>query len=360
MMPLADLVVLEAPRPDAPRVHRLALALAGKMAAELGARVIKAVPPGGDPLHRVPVLPWEQDRNPQALARFLDNSKSLHTTVSTSAGDADGYAMLAAEANVILTDDPVIQEELSSATGSRKVVCALASFPAGSALNDVPVSEITLLALSGILDIVGDPEREPLMLGGHQAGYAGGLAMFSAMMTGVARLENQGVGDFFDVNIWDVLAWVNWKNVASSYFKPGEKTTREGAAAEWRVVKAKDGWIALVFNQRDWPSLANMIGGALLEDPGLATRSGRAAQRAEYMSVVEAWCRQRTREQIYRQAQEARIPIGPVVEPYEMPDDPHFAARQVITESLDSGFGAFRSPALPVRWNENSPGPIEA
>ncbi len=352
MLPLAGQIVLEAPRPDSPRVHRLALALAGKMAADLGGRVTKSVPAGGDPLHRVPVLPWETDRKPQALRRFLDTAKSFHD-FSLEAGKG-GSRDLVAGASILLTDDPAILDEAASATDLQKVVCGLSSFPAGSELNDVPVSEITLLALSGVLDIVGDPDREPLMLGGHQAGYAGGLALFSAMMTGVARLESQGAGDIFDINIRDVLAWVNWKSVASCYFKPGDKKTREGDTAEWRVVKAKDGWIALVFNQKDWPSLAKMIGDPLLKDPGLATRSGRAARRNEYMIVVEAWCGERTREQIYRQAQESRIPIGPVVAPHEMPDDPHLAARQAIAEISDPVNGRFRLPVLPVRWNENS------
>jgi len=350
MFPLDGQTVLEAPRPDSPRVHRLALALAGKMAVELGARVTKSVPDGDDPLHRVPVLPWEKGRNPLALRRFLDTAKSFHDS-NAEAGKGDNNGLIA-ESNILLTDDPAILDEASSTTESKKVVCSISSFPAGSVLNDLPVSEITLLALSGVLDIVGDPEREPLMLGGHQAGYAGGLALFSAMMTGVAQLENQGIGDIFDINIRDVLAWVNWKSVASCYFKSGDKKTREGDTAEWRIVKAKDGWIALVFNQRDWRSLVNMIGDPLLKEPDLTTRSGRAARRGEYMAVVEAWCGERTREQIYRQAQDLRIPIGPVVEAHEMACDPHLAARRAIAEISDPVTGHFRLPVLPVRWNE--------
>ena len=104
MLPLAGQIVLEAPRLDSPRVHRLALALAGKMSADLGARVTKLVPAEGDPLHRVPVLPWEKDREPLALRRFLDTAKSFHASTS-EAGKGDNSDLIA-EANILLTDDP--------------------------------------------------------------------------------------------------------------------------------------------------------------------------------------------------------------------------------------------------------------
>lgn len=350
-LPLADYYVVEAPAPGASTMHRLALALAGKIASDLGADVVKIVPPTGDPLHQVPVLPWENGVAPEAIRDFLDSTKTL---VPLDAGNATGVSeikRLVQVADVVLTCDQALVPHGAPDTASQQVICLLTSFPKDNPLNNVPVSEIMMLALAGLLDIVGDPTREPVMLGGHQAAYAAGLSIFAAMMTGIAGLESHGAGDVLDIDILNALIWVNWKGVSGSRISPGTETTREGANSEWRVLRAKDGYIALVYNQRNWKAVTDLIGDPLLSDPDLATRSGRAARRDEYMPVIERWCAGRTREEIYHAAQSLRIPVGPVVEPVELPADPQITARGTIAETAGAGATPCRMPVLPMIWN---------
>ncbi|MEM9682952.1 MAG: CoA transferase [Pseudomonadota bacterium] len=349
--PLANYCVVEAPAPRASTMHRLALALAGKIASDLGADVVKIVPPDGDPLHQVPVLPWENGIAPEAIRDFLDSTKTLvPLDADTQTGDRE-VERLAKVADVILTDDYALVPPGQPDAASQQVICLLTSFPKDNPLNDVPVSEITMLALSGLLDIVGEPTREPVMLGGHQAAYAAGLSIFSAMMTGIAALESHGVGDILDIDILDALIWVNWKGVSGSRMSPGTETTREGASSEWRVLRAKDGYIALVYNQRNWKAVTDLIGDPMLSNPDLATRSGRAARRSDYMPVIERWCARRTRDEIYHAAQSLRIPVGSVVEPVELRSDPQIAARGTIAETAGVGATPCRMPVLPMIWN---------
>ncbi|MBI3197597.1 MAG: CoA transferase, partial [Rhodospirillales bacterium] len=49
-----------------------------------------------------------------------------------------------------------------------------------------PVSEFAILALGGLLHMVGEPERKPLRLGGHQASYAAGLTAFTGLAAALA------------------------------------------------------------------------------------------------------------------------------------------------------------------------------
>ena len=350
-LPLADYYVVEAPAPGASTMHRLALAFAGKIASDLGADVVKIVPPTGDPLHQVPVLPWEKGIAPEAIREFLDSAKTLVPLDAGSRAGDEEIQRLAQVADVVLTSDHALVPHSQPDAASQQVICLLMSFPKDNPLNDVPVSEITMLALSGLLDIIGEPTREPVMLGGHQAAYAAGLSIFAAMMTGIAGVESHGVGDVFDIDILNALIWVNWKGVSGSRINPGTETTREGANSEWRVLRAKDGYIALVYNQRNWKAVTDLIGDPLLSDPDLTTRSGRAARRGDYIPVIERWCAGRTREEIYHAAQSLRIPVGPVVEPVELQSDPQIIARGTIAETAAPGAASRRMPVLPMIWN---------
>ena len=342
-LPLAPYTVVEVPAPGAPALHRLALGLAGKIAGDLGARVIKLVPRAGDPLHAIPVLPWEAGAAPAAAGRYLDTSKTVVALDLDDPADRAEADRLVAGADAVLTDGPYANEEI----WRDRVAVLVQALPPGSPLAGAPLSEICLLALSGMPDIVGDPARAPLMLGGHQAAYAAGLAAFSALATGLAGLAAHGTGECYDVDVRDVLAWVNWKAVFATAFRGGSPVSREGRQAEWQVVRCKDGWIAVVFNEKDWPALARLVGHPDLLDPALTNVAGRAARRADYMPHIERWCAERTRDEAYRAAQAVKVPFGPVVDPAEMPADPQLSARSALAR-LDDGTVM---PQVPGRWS---------
>lgn len=341
--PLTPFTVLEIADPEATDMHHIALGLAGRIVADMGATVFRVLPAGGDPLRSMPVEPWEDLQSPpRALAGVLNASKVL--TASTP-----DDAFLAGVDAVLTTGEYLPDPDFERITVRLRDMSE--SHPLKSA--EAPsIGELGLLALSGVLDIVGDPEREPLALAGHQAAYAAGLACFAAMMTGLAGRSLHSGGDAFDVDMLDVLTWVNWKAVAAHDFTPGSTVSREGDDAAWRVIRAADGYVALVFARRDWRRLAELIDHAALADPALEDAAIRESRRDDYMPHIEAWAASRTREEIYRAAQARRIPIGPVVEPGELLSDPHIQARGMISQ-LASGRGSgLTLPRIPAIWND--------
>lgn len=319
-------------------MHELALAMAGRIAADLGAEVTKVI-----------CSPSE--------AVLSQHCKSENTFLNTGkrvvrlSGPLAHLDRIIDEANAVLTNDPSLVPRNEGLEERHGVTCLLSDFPPGDERNDVPQSELVMLARSGMLHIVGEPDREPLMIAGHQPAYAAGFAIYSALATGLASLAREGAGDIFDISILDVLAWINWKAVAARELGEKGDIGREGQNSEWRVVAARDGWIAFVFNQKDWPSLVELIGHPYLRNPDLNTRSGRARLRNKYMNIVEAWCAVRTRDEIHRLAQAKRIPIGPVLDPGELRTAPQVVARGAIVEGVDPENGRFCRPILPCVWN---------
>ena len=159
---------------DVPLCLRLATSLAGKIAADLGATVLKIEPPGGDPVRRAPpFLPQGES----ALFQFLNTSKrSLALDLATDAGRASLAKLLERLTPCCSRSRP---RSRRSPRAGRATPIEIAAFPVEMDAASRPVSEFTLLALSGLLHMVGEPERKPLRLGGHQASYAAGLTAFT-------------------------------------------------------------------------------------------------------------------------------------------------------------------------------------
>ena len=102
-LPLARFSVIEVNAAGAPLPLRLASSLAGKIAADLGADVLKIEPPGGDPVRTAPPL---LPQGSSALFQFLNTSK--RSMVLDLQSD-DGRAALAAlldKADACLFEEP--------------------------------------------------------------------------------------------------------------------------------------------------------------------------------------------------------------------------------------------------------------
>ncbi|MGE0425538.1 MAG: CoA transferase [Reyranellaceae bacterium] len=334
--PLDGRTILETDGPHTPLCLRLATSLAAKIAADLGARVLKLEPQGGDLVRTAPPLLPADGRS--ALFQFLNTSKrsirlpadrraALETLLAGridaalyEEGDADAAALLAAH--------DVARVEI-------------AGWPESMPRPHAPLSGFTVLGLGGLLDMVGEADREPLRLGGHQGSYPAGLAAFTALM---AQLSARGVPPA-RVSLVEALLWVNWKAAAGAH-ADGKAPTRDGARSEFQVVPCADGHIALVYGVTQFDAVAALVGDARLDDPRFATRPERRRLITEIYDVLKPWCATRTRAEIYQAAQARGIPFGTVVTPFELTLDPQMTNRGFIVD-----MDGLKMPRLPVLWN---------
>jgi crotonobetainyl-CoA:carnitine CoA-transferase CaiB-like acyl-CoA transferase len=328
--PLADITVVEAFAPGANLALRLAGAMAGRIAADSGARVIVAEA-DGDPLRGIAPFVGKIS----AIAAFLNRGKQIVPAreAAQHLGAAD-VAIMDARAARELRDRPA-------------VVAALSMFKGDA---EEPASEFTMMALGGLLDLVGDPARAPLKLGGHQAAYAAGLAAYTGIAAALCRprVDGRVPRETVHVSMLETVVWLNWKSVS---VRPGEPALkRTGDAAEWQVVRCRDGFVALVYQEPDWAALCDIVDDARLCAPELAQRTERIRRAREIAGVVEQRFLTLTRREIRELALARRIPLGPIWSPREVAADPQATARGFLgTVSLD-GRGVMM-PRLPVLWN---------
>ncbi len=269
---------------------RLAASLAGKIAADLGATVLKIEPPGGDPVRRAPPL---LSQGESALFQFLNTSKrSLVLDLSGSIGHT-ALAKLLETADAVLFEEPASVAALLR--GGRATPIEIAAFPVEMDAAARPVSGFTLLALGGLLHMVGEPDRKPLRLGGHQASYAAGLTAFTGLAAALAARDAGRTAPAVRVSLAEVMQWVNWK-AASGAEASGTSPGREGKASEFQIVPCKDGHVAVVYTATQWPQTRALIGDPRLNDAKYNTRAGRRQHVAEiYAILIAVVCRQDTR-----------------------------------------------------------------
>jgi len=328
--PLEGTRVVEAADITAPLHIRLAIAMAGKIACELGADVAVLEPNGGDPIHKLPpFLPGPERRS--AVFEFLNKGKS-----AISAHRRSGFDDLAAGADAILVDESIrLPDDVTAVVVS--------TFGPHQPDLQGPASELTIMAMSGVLYLIGEQAGEPFRLPGHQPSYAAGLAAFLAMTAGLLAPTCK----IADVCLLDALLWVNWKVVSEPLLKPAALGK---AVNEWQVVQAIDGHVALVYMDRDWPALAGLIGDARLRERRFTTRESRLANLDELMTVIRPWFAVRHKADIYREAKLRNIPLGPVWTISDLLSDAQYLERDFLAITP-----AGVMPRLPVMWNGRRP-----
>lgn len=353
-LPLERFTIVEANDRDVPLCLRLATSLAGKIAADLGATVIKIEPPGGDPVRRAPPL---LPQGESALFQFLNTSKR---TLVLDFGDEAGRAALR---KLLETADAVLFEEPASIAALCRSGPAtpieIAAFPLEMEAADRPVSEFTLQALGGLLHMVGEPERKPLRLGGHQASYPAGLTAFTGLAATLAARDAGQKPPSVRVSLAEVLQWVNWK-AASGADASGVSPGREGKQSEFQILPCRDGHVAVVYTVTQWPATRALIGDPRLSDPKFNTRAGRRQHVAELYAIIAPWFFGKTRAEIQTTAQAKGVPFGPIFSPAELLETEQYVARGFLADVEYPELGTLRMPQLPVQWNGRSFAPKPA
>jgi len=341
---MGKLTVVEMCDRRAPSFVRIAASFAAKLALEAGARVIKVEPPSGDPVRSLgPFLDCPTGTDRSALFQFLNAAKTSYVASTDRLDDSRTYDLVNQADVVIAGCDGMMREEpwpgqLQDAAWRSWV--SIRPYAVDSPHVGTPSSELTVLAIGGLLQMVGEPDREPLRLAGHQGAYSAGLAGYLAMNAALLCPRHRVRAA---VAVVDVVKWINWKARL-----PGSPTSRQGADAEWQVVEAADGHVALVFQAADWPQLRSLVGDVRLDEPQFATAALRKRHRAELMTLLREWSVTLRKARLFELAQERRIPIGPVLSPSELLEDPQYIERRVVSRVIHPSLGVLPMPRAPV------------
>lgn len=326
--------------------HTTATALCGYLLAGLGADVTKLVGPD-------PVPPDASD--PVGLARWrtaqtvcFDQDKTV--VAWTDAGSFDATAALAGVDVVIAGGDDGCRQMLGHDAASlrqaypRAVIAVATELGRHGDYARLLGGDLAALALGGLLAMVGEPGREPLRVGGQQADNAAGLALFTAVWTGLFARTKTGQGALVETSAVRAVAYLDWKSQA--YFADDGTVLRRGSTAGPVVLECADGHVGFYYRDEEWPAVKRLVGDARLDDPRFATQLGRDQYRDDLVAILSQFSRQVTRRDVYHASQALHIPAGPVLAVDELAADPQLRSRQAFA-ARPSPVGDIQLPRLP-------------
>lgn len=335
-------------------------AYAGRILASLGATVLKIEPPGG-----------ERSRSQGARAKSAELDASLDwlawnagkagVTLDLSlAGARDRLKALLADADILLQGggDGLAEMGLGySALAEANpglISVIVAPFAESSRYGEGPANDLTLMAMSGIMNMVGDPDRPPLKLPGQQAyALAGIQGAIAALLALNARAVHGGQGE----RVW-VSAYQS--AVLAGYRDPivWEWTGRIGQRTGNRLVRGKSGV------RQVWPAADGFVTWSLVDNPGmmkgmvaLMVADGAAGELVDvdwdntlvadapqerieaWERVVEAWFRTKPKGELARLSAERGLGLSQIDTPEDAVASPHWASRGFWRRLEDAGRG---------------------
>lgn len=351
--PLAGLRVLELARV-------LAGPWIGQTLADLGADVIKVEAPEGDETRG-----WGPPFAEDGAAAYFHACNRGKRSIALDFRDADDLALaagLARAADVVLENFKVgglvkfgLDYASIAAANPGVVYCSVTGFGQDGPYAHRAGYDFLVQGMAGLMDITGEPEREPQKVGMACADLFTGLYGTVAVQAALAQRARTGLGQWIDVNLFETTLAV-LGNQATNHLIGGTVPRRLGNAhpniVPYQVFAAADGPLVLACgNDGQYARLCARLGLAL--DPRFATNPGRVAHRAEVAAGVAARLSGMTRAEVLAAMEEAGVPAGPINTVAEAFAEPQAVARGAVVEMAGS-----RSPRSPIRMSGAQVGPV--
>ena len=340
----------------------------GRVLADLGAEVIKVEPPGGDPARTTaPLMPRaEEGKLGLGFIHFNTNKKSIVVDLSTPDGQSQ-FLRLVCIADAIIEngreswiDDAILEE-----ANPGLVRVSITGFGLEGPHSGWKASSIVVSAMGGIMYLCGSPDKAPLAEPEYQPFHLASTFAAYGLLLALRAREASGRGQWVEVSCQEVNASqqhvvVNYGANEAVLVREGNRGPLGGGMPEG-VYSGSDGFCHVVIIPRGhWRSLVEWMGSPdPLTDPIWENRHVRNANLDFVEPPVLDFMKGLTKEELFRQGQERRVPIGPINRPDEFTRDPYALERGIFLEVERQGSGRCRQVGSPFRMSE-TPGAIFA
>ncbi len=337
------------------RVLELARVLAGpwigQTLADLGAEVIKVESPAGDDT-RGWGPPFIERESGASAAYFHGCNRGKSSVIADLSNPEDRarVAALAGEADVMvenfklggLAKFGLDYDSLSSANPGL-IYCSITGFGQTGPRAAEPGYDLLIQAMSGVMDITGDPDGPPTKMGVAFADIFSGLYGVIAIQAALAERAVSGQGQRIDIALFDCMLGA-LANQAQNYFATGKSPMRKGNAhpnlTPYEAYETRTGYMVIaVGNDGQFKRLCRAVGAdAAAEDARFTTNADRVENRDALFAVLSGALKDRDRAEVVLALTAAGVPAGPIHSVGEALEDPQIEARgMVIAPEGDTG-----------------------
>jgi crotonobetainyl-CoA:carnitine CoA-transferase CaiB-like acyl-CoA transferase len=342
VLPLDDLVVLEIG-------YGVAAPVCCRNLAEFGADVVKVESARRpDSLRTLgggwmpPNTPWAIKRDAGiALGFTCPEKRSIGLEIEGDAG-ASAFRRLVARADVLVMNMSVdAVEELGlgyqelRALNPRLVHMNMAAFGSDGPYRSFRTWGGNLSALSGITELVGWPDRDPVGIPISFSDYIAALWGTVAVVAAIMRRDATGQGCEIGMAQYQAaIACIGptVTQVALGGDVPHATGARRAGRAPHGIYPSRgdDRWVAItVLDDAMWEGMCRVRGlESLAADPRFSSLAGRLAREDALDEAVGAWTRARTEWEAADELQREGVAAAPVTSHWDVLKDPHLAARE--------------------------------
>ncbi|MCC6174942.1 MAG: CoA transferase [Chloroflexi bacterium] len=363
---------------DGVRVLELALGMAGpyagKLLADLGADVVKAEPPTGDPTRRRgPFRDGQMDPEASGFFLYLNAGKR---GVTLDLGTPDGRAALldlVEQVDVVLEsfapgtlDRLDVGYDALRARNPRLVLVSTTPFGQWGPRAQWDGNDSIAFHSSGFA--YGFPSREvesldlpPLNAPSHASAFLAGEVAAAAAAHGLLIAQRDGHGGHLDVSMQEAVSAENQAQHNALEQRTGERGGYDGGGGLHREVTTvssnsmvvflpcSDGWVVISpREEHQWARWLEVMGSpAWAADPRFADRTLRQQHWLDLYPLMTSWSREHPKHEIFQAAQSRRVACYPLGTATDLLESPQLEHRGFFVEQEHPTLGRLLVPGVP-------------
>ena len=333
--------------------------------AMAGARVIKIENPGGEHLRKRSVVAGA------ALPFAMLNSNKSMVTLNLKTERGRQLLRDMVQRSDILVENfaPGVMERLGLGFDELLKVNPRLVYGAGSGYGrsgpkkDFPAMDLTVQAMSGIMNVTGFPDRPPVKAGPAMGDFMGGVHLYGGIVTALYESRQTGRGRLVEVSMQEAV----YASLASNlglHFSLGNSVpprtgNRHGGMAEapYNVYPTQDGYIAIIcVGELHWKSLCKaMQREELLSDPRFVNLKSRVEHMDDVDGIVTEFTSRQTKDALFQLLMEHRVACAPVRNLDEVIHDEHMHERGALQWVDHPMYGRLCLPNSPMRYEGSPP-----
>ena len=245
------------------------------------------------------------------------------------------------------------------------VMASISGFGQTGPYSTWPAVDMVAQAMSGLMEINGEPGGPPTKYGAEMADYSGGIFGALSVAGALYRRALTGAGEYVDMAMLDAMVYqlnyhpIRYKFADIRYGRIGNRVAGSGIAGAYRC---KDGYVAIApGGDIRWKQLTDLMGRSdLFEDPRYATVDNRWELHDELDREVNAWTETFTVDEAMKKLHGADQICGPVNMLDDIFEDEQIAHRKMLVETEHPLHGALTLPGSVFKMRNATPPPVDS
>ncbi|HRC61678.1 MAG TPA: CaiB/BaiF CoA-transferase family protein [Dehalococcoidia bacterium] len=361
------------------RVLDLTQGIAGpyvtKLCSDYGADVLKVERPGvGDASRNIGPFPGDHP-NVDASGMFLTLNTGKHSVtlnLKTKTG-REILLRLAKEADLVVESFragtlerlDLAPERFAEANPSAALV-RISNFGQTGPMRDFSADDLTAYAAAGILQVTGEPDREPVGLGIYTPLFLAGAIVAPMALAAMRAAHRDGQQEVVDFSIQEGLAGSmdrGGTNLVSFQYSGALMVERRERvlinSLPNGVFPCADGYIQVTTQVNWFDRFCRVIGRPeWITDPRMTSNLNNPLEiGGEVEAAFYEWLLPRTKQQAMEEAQAVGWPLSALNTPADVIRDPHFRERGFFVGIDHPQAGHIELPGLAVRFSD-TPGEV--